>query len=704
LSPLEAALWPLERLPEAVEALAVRARTRQRARDLPRAPQAHDVGSIGRWMEAAAAGVGLEAEPVGASYPETRAMVRGLGPGIAMVPGATLPRFAVALGARYGRLRLLAPDQSTAHVAVSELSRALCESVEKAALPEVERLLDRSGVRGASRDRTQAALLNLRLQQSRTEGAWVLRLPPGAQPSLQIGSVRLLRRLALLLALQFAEYSLWLLSWVVIGLGALRGRLDPGWMLAWALLRLTLVPLRMAATQVGGTIAIDAALQLKSRLLAGALRLLPEEIRREGVGQLLGRVLESEAVETVGITGALAGLSGLIELMLSAVVLGLGAGGGLQVLLLCGWCALAAALALRFHRIRAAWTEARLELTHDQVERMNGHRTRQAQEPPGERHSEEDQALDRYLELSRRMDNAWLPFAAGIPRGWTVVGLVALLPPILARVEPSAIALSVLGVMLAFRALQKLGGALAQLSGAALSAKQVAPLFTAAARMETLTSPELVDGPAQAAAQGTLLDAQELTFRHNGRAEPVLEHASLRLRDGDRVLLQGPTGSGKSTLASILCGLRTPDSGLLLLRGLDQRSLGATGWRRRVACAPQFHENYVLTGTFAFNLLMGRDWPPRLEDMREAEAICRELQLGPLLERMPAGLLQMVGETGWQLSHGEKSRLYVARALLQRADVVVLDESFAALDPETLRQAVRCVLKRARTVLVIAHP
>jgi ABC-type transport system involved in cytochrome bd biosynthesis fused ATPase/permease subunit len=101
---------------------------------------------------------------------------------------------------------------------------------------------------------------------------------------------------------------------------------------------------------------------------------------------------------------------------------------------------------------------------------------------------------------------------------------------------------------------------------------------------------------------------------------------------------------------------------------------------------------------------MGRDWPPRLEDMREAEAICRELQLGPLLERMPAGLLQMVGETGWQLSHGEKSRLYVARALLQRADVVVLDESFAALDPETLRQAVRCVLKRARTVLVIAHP
>ena len=71
---------------------------------------------------------------------------------------------------------------------------------------------------------------------------------------------------------------------------------------------------------------------------------------------------------------------------------------------------------------------------------------------------------------------------------------------------------------------------------------------------------------------------------------------------------------------------------------------------------------------------------------------------------MPAGLEQVVGETGWQLSHGERSRLYIARALLQGTDLVVLDESFGALDPETLRQALRCVLERAPTVLVIAHP
>jgi ABC-type transport system involved in cytochrome bd biosynthesis fused ATPase/permease subunit len=101
---------------------------------------------------------------------------------------------------------------------------------------------------------------------------------------------------------------------------------------------------------------------------------------------------------------------------------------------------------------------------------------------------------------------------------------------------------------------------------------------------------------------------------------------------------------------------------------------------------------------------MGRCWPSRPEDLQEAELICSELGLDHLLKRMPAGLLQMVGESGWQLSHGERSRLYIARALLQGSDLIVLDESFASLDPETLEQCFQCVLDRAPALLVIAHP
>jgi ATP-binding cassette subfamily B protein len=101
---------------------------------------------------------------------------------------------------------------------------------------------------------------------------------------------------------------------------------------------------------------------------------------------------------------------------------------------------------------------------------------------------------------------------------------------------------------------------------------------------------------------------------------------------------------------------------------------------------------------------MGRRWPAAQADLDEAEALCRELGLGPLLDRMPAGMMQMVGEGGWQLSHGERSRVFLARALLQGGDALVLDESFAALDPETLGDALAVAVRRAPALIVIAHP
>ena len=88
----------------------------------------------------------------------------------------------------------------------------------------------------------------------------------------------------------------------------------------------------------------------------------------------------------------------------------------------------------------------------------------------------------------------------------------------------------------------------------------------------------------------------------------------------------------------------------------------------------------------------------------EMLALCEERGLGPVLARMPGGITHYVGETGWQLSHGERSRIFLARALLQGAHLTVLDESFAALDPETLALCLECSLKRARTLMVIAHP
>jgi ATP-binding cassette subfamily B protein len=195
-----------------------------------------------------------------------------------------------------------------------------------------------------------------------------------------------------------------------------------------------------------------------------------------------------------------------------------------------------------------------------------------------------------------------------------------------------------------------------------------------------------------------------VVYRPARRAHAVLAGCDLTIERGARLLLEGPSGAGKSTLAAMIAGLRRPDGGLVLAGGLDHASVGDTGWRRRVACAPQFHENHLFGATLAFNLLLGRAWPPSFDDVSAAIRMCRELGLRDLLERMPAGIFEMVGETGWQLSHGERCRVYLARALLQRAPLVVLDESLAALDPKTLQTAIECIERHADAALVIAHP
>jgi ATP-binding cassette subfamily B protein len=254
---------------------------------------------------------------------------------------------------------------------------------------------------------------------------------------------------------------------------------------------------------------------------------------------------------------------------------------------------------------------------------------------------------------------------------------------------------------------------MSQIAQAASVWAEARPLFAAAAAPEVQPSPVFVashllelDRAAldERGATLPLIDASDIVFGYPSRPQPILRGGSIRIDSGDRILIEGPSGGGKSTLVSILSGARRPRSGLLLLEGLDWQTVGPQDWRRRVAAAPQFHENHVFSETFLFNLLLGRRWPPTASDVEEAEAVCAALGLGDLLRRMPAGMMQTIGESGWRLSHGEQSRLFMARALLQDARVIVLDESFAALDPKNLEQCLSCVLQRVPALVVVAHP
>jgi ATP-binding cassette, subfamily B, bacterial len=732
---LPSLFWSVAELGSGLEALARRSELQPSAVQVPHPPtsiasldnRAASRDALSQWIESAATWLGLEAEPSGVPYEGLERLIESFGPAVLQLPGTDSLKFLFLLprnisSRRCGRISVLAPNLRTVTVQLDVLRRLFCSALEEAVAPEVDRLLDEAGIPESRRKAARAALLLERLRGKDAGCCWLLRQSPGAPFWSQASRAHLPRRLGMLLVSHAAEYFLLIVSWWLIGRAALSGHLDHGWLLAWALILLTLVPFRVLSTWLQGVLAINGGILFKQRLLFGALRLRPEEIRHKGVGQFLGEVMESEAVESLALSVGFQGLTAAVELLAAEFVLSQGVGRGLELILLPAWFVLTLLMGAGYFRQRQRWTESRLSMTNDLTERMVGHRTRLAQEVRANWHDGEDEELERYLEMSKKMDGAAALLMALAPRGWLLLGMLGLTGAFVASQGPNIrLGISLGGILLAYRALKRLSLGLISLADAIISWQQVAPLFHAAGRKQLQGSPAVALRPSgddvvandamrneavrnDEHGNQAVMDARDLVFRYQDRGEPVLKGCSLMIRPGDRLLLEGSSGGGKSTLTSLLVGLRAPQSGLLLLRGLDRQTLGDEGWRQRVVSAPQFHENHVLTETFAFNLLMGRRWPPHEEDMKEASVICRELGLETLLNKMPAGMLQMVGETGWQLSHGERSRVYIARALLQRAEVMIFDESFAALDPENVRLALDCVLRRARTLLVVAHP
>lgn len=717
--------WPGFRLGELIENLARRGKLFPRSALMPLPPDhLANLGdeAISRWIDVAAGVLDLEADPVQLLYSEIDTFVHRAAPAILRLPGdlaAEEPRLLALVKSSRRHAFFLTPDLKIRRVPMRTIQQALSTPLEAPVSQNIDQLLQESGVPPDRRIKARQTILLEQLGPSRIQGGWLLRLSPGSDMWKLFRNAHLLRPLLGLFGLFFLQQALFILSWWVIGRGVFQGHFDLGWITAWAILLFATIPLQLMVNDAQGSLSIGAGTIFKQRLIYGTLKLDPEEIRHQGMGQFLGRVMESEAVEMLAINGGLNALLALAQLVTAMIVLSMGAGGPLSALVLLLWTALALIMLWRYAVKTKNWTEIYRDMTNDLVERMVGHRTRLAQEDRHHWHDEEDIILDRYLKSSFELDQQGLQLSAFISRGWLVVGLSMI--AYLFVVSPAAVAdlaVSLGGILLAARALGQLASGAQSLVSLWIAWRQVGPLFKAAARprdsqpLDFVFSPESSQSVDESQRLSTptegekqpLISARDLTFRYRTQGPPVLEYLNLHINQGDRVLLEGPSGGGKSTLAALLTGLRIPESGSLLLWGYDRQILGGEEWRRRVVMAPQFQENHVFAETFAFNLLMGRRWPPTEQDLEEAEAICRELGLGELIDRMPSGLQQMVGENGWQLSHGERSRLFIARTLLQGADMIVLDESFGALDPENLERALRTVLQRAPTLVVIAHP
>jgi ABC-type bacteriocin/lantibiotic exporter with double-glycine peptidase domain len=190
-----------------------------------------------------------------------------------------------------------------------------------------------------------------------------------------------------------------------------------------------------------------------------------------------------------------------------------------------------------------------------------------------------------------------------------------------------------------------------------------------------------------------------INFAYPGQGM-VLARLDLLLRPGEVVALAGPSGAGKTTLLDIIAGLQEPDCGTVRIDGAALRDdADRRAWRRDLAVLPQ--DPFLFDTTIRENLLWGARSPDEA-DIRMAMDITGLLKF---VEGLPDGLATRVGERGQNLSGGERQRLCLARALLRKPRVIILDEATNALDPH-LEDAVFSRLVRMRdriSLLYVTH-
>ncbi|MHC0036150.1 ABC transporter ATP-binding protein [Pseudoneobacillus sp. C159] len=173
------------------------------------------------------------------------------------------------------------------------------------------------------------------------------------------------------------------------------------------------------------------------------------------------------------------------------------------------------------------------------------------------------------------------------------------------------------------------------------------------------------------------VEFNNVSFCYPGTITPVLENVSFHARPGETVAIMGATGSGKTSLVQLILRLYNPDEGAVLVDGENIYSLDVEQLRRQIGFVPQ--EGFLFTGTIKENLAWGKEDLSN-EEMLEATT---DAQIHETIMKLPNQYLTRIGQKGVNLSGGQKQRISIARALVRKPKILILDDSTSALDLKT---------------------
>ena len=547
---------------------------------------------------------------------------------------------------------------------------------------------------------------HLQRQNRSLDLGWMITRQPAMQLKQQLLHTDFLKLSASHLVVHIGQFVCWIASWYFLAQAILDEPMRSAWLIFWLLALVSAFLLGTISTWLMQITGILLGSESKVFLLQSALRMNNQNIRRTGLGELIARMLDANAFDALAKKGGINVGVASVELVLAAIL----------ILATTGWSALAwvflavlSALVVwcRLYYLRyTSWQKSKLGVTATHTEEMVGHRTRQSLIGQRELHDQEDTRLSQYVRDSRTAD-AVLVNIELIPRCWLLSAVLVVFVLSFSSTQSglSTVTLAVLIgiVLLTYRSLQTLCSGAQQLMQGIASYQRINE-FCADLNETDPADSDAASGLVANPEFAGNLEVNGIGFGYRESQGHVLRHCDFKIPEGDRSVLSGASGGGKSTLASILSGRIRADEGSVMIGGLDRPSIGIHRWRSLVRSVPQANYNHLISDSLAFNLLMGRNWPPSREDIREAEELCHELGLGAMLGRMPAGIMQFVGEQGWRMSQGEQARVYLARSLLQSPEMLVLDEPLAALDPATANETLNCLERRASRLMLIAHP